>query len=229
MLSNYNQIINLTNQSYIKLSFLEKPLLDYSDYNYDKLKDLIKTNNSDKSNVMVFNKDYINPKLIEEKTHRWFKSYLKTPLYPLVSNKSYMFSGINKNEIVDGLPNLYYPYYDYFKKINNNYNQVVVNYYETIEDFIPMHRDWTYNMVPNYEISILTLNNNNNNNNVNRVFSIENVKTKEIINIELFHGLILTMGGYFQQEYRHGILKTNYNNNNTKNSRLGITFRQFIV
>jgi len=79
----------------------------------------------------------------------------------------------------------------------------------------------------NYEISILTLNNNNNN--VNRVFSIENVKTKELINIELFHGLIIMMGGYFQHEYRHGILKTNYNNNNTKNSRLGITFRQFIV
>lgn len=226
MLTIYNQIVNLTNHSYIKLSFLEKPLLDYSDYNYDKLKNLIKTNNSNKSNVMVFNKDYNNPKLIQEKTHRWFKSYLNTPKYPLISNKSYMFSGINKNEIVDGLPNLYYPYYDYFKKINNNYNQVVVNYYETIEDYIPMHRDWTYNMVPNYEISILTLNNKNNN--VNRVFSIENVKTKEIINIELFHGLIITMGGHFQHEYRHGILKTNYNNN-TKNIRLGITFRQFIV
>tara|TARA_B110001450_G_scaffold45573_1_gene42152 strand:+ start:7627 stop:8310 length:684 start_codon:yes stop_codon:yes gene_type:complete len=227
MLTNYNQIINLTNHSYIKLSFLEKPLLDYSDYNYDKLKNLIKTNNSDKSNVMVFNKDYNNPKLIEEKTHRWFKSYLNTPKYHVVSNKSYMFSGSNKNEIIDGLSNLYYPYYDYFKKINNNYNQIVVNYYETIEDFIPMHRDWTYNMIPNYEISILTLNNKNNN--INRVFSIENVKTKEIINIELFHGLIITMGGYFQHEYRHGILKTNYNNNNSKNTRLGITFRQFIV
>jgi len=229
MLTNHNQIINLTNHSYIKLSFLEKPLLDYSDYNYDKLKNLIKTNNSNKSNVMVFNKDYNNPKLIEEKTHRWFKSYLNTPKYPLISNKSYMFSGINKNEIVNGLPNLYYPYYDCFKKINNNYNQVVVNYYETIEDYIPMHRDWTYNMVPNYEISILTLNNKNNN--INRVFSIENVKTKELINIELLHGLIITMGGYFQHEYRHGILNNNNNNNNnnTKNSRLGITFRQFIV
>lgn len=225
MLSIYNQIVNLTNYSYIKLSFLEKSLLDYSDYNYDKLKNLIKTNNSKKSNVMVFNKDYNNPKLIEEKTHRWFKSYLNTPKYPVVSNKSYMFSGSNKNEIVNGLPNLYYPYYDYFKKKNNNYNQIVVNYYETIEDYIPMHRDWTYYMVPKYEISILTLNNKNNN--VNRVFSIENVKTKEIINIELFHGLIITMGGYFQYEYRHGILK--FNNTNIKNSRLGITFRQFMV
>ena len=136
-----------------------------------------------------------------------------------------MFSGSNKNEIVNGLSNLYYPYYYYFKKINNNYNQIVVNYYETIEDYIPMHRDWTYYMIPKYEISILTLNNKNNN--VNRVFSIENVKTKEIINIELFHGLIITMGGYFQDEYRHGILK--FNNTNIKNSRLGITFRQFMV
>ena len=225
MLSIYNQIVNLTNYSYIKLSFLDKSLLDYSDYNYDKLKNLIKTNNSKKSNVMVFNKDYNNPKLIEEKTHRWFKSYLNTPKYSVVSNKSYMFSGSNKNEIVNGLSNLYYPYYYYFKKINNNYNQIVVNYYETIEDYIPMHRDWTYYMIPKYEISILTLNNKNNN--VNRVFSIENVKTKEIINIELFHGLIITMGGYFQDEYRHGILK--FNNTNIKNSRLGITFRQFMV
>ena len=41
MLSIYNQIVNLTT---IRISsyFLEKPLLDYSDYNYDKLKNLIK-------------------------------------------------------------------------------------------------------------------------------------------------------------------------------------------
>lgn len=226
MLTRHNQLINLTNYSYIKLSFLEKPLLDYSDYNYDRLKDLIKTNNSNKSNVMVFNKDYNNPKLIEEKTHRWFKSYLHTPHYPINLNKSYMFSGVDKNEINNGLPKLYYPYYDYFKKNNKNYNQIVVNYYETIEDFIPMHRDWIYNMIPNYEISILSLNNKNNN--VNRVFTIENVKNKKIITIELYHGLIITMGGYFQDEYRHGILKMNNNNKNNKNSRLGITFRQFL-
>ena len=45
--------------------------------------------------------------------------------------------------------------------------------------------------------------------------------------IELLHGLIITMGGKFQDEYKHGILKLN--NTNIKNTRLGISFRQFIV
>jgi len=224
MLTIYNKVINLTNNSYIKMSFLENGLVDYSDYNYDLLKNIIKTNNCNKSNVMVFNKDYSNPKLLEERTHRWFKSYLNTPNYDNNSNKSYMFGGLDKNEINDGLPKLYYPYYDYFKKINTRYNQIVVNYYENNEDFIPMHRDWTYNMVPNYEITILTLNNRNSN--VNRIFTFENIKTKELTSVELLHGMIITMGGNFQNEYRHGILKND--NINTKNSRLGITFRQFL-
>ena len=79
-------------------------------------------------------------------------------------------------------------------------------------------------MVPKYEITILTLNNRNSN--VNRIFTFENIKTKELTSVELLHGMIITMGGNFQNEYRHGILKND--NINTKNSRLGITFRQFL-
>jgi len=217
----YNKPIYIDNTSYIKLNYIPQNLIDYANVNYDKMVNLIKTPN--KSNVMVFNKNYSNPQLVEEICERYYKSYLNTPKYPTNSNKSFMFSGKNLNEIQSNLPDIFKPYYNYIKNLNTNYNQIVVNYYETEKDYIPYHRDWTYNMIPNYEISILTLNQKNQK---NRIFNIQSIDNNKKYNIELFNGLIITMGGQFQSNYRHAILKLS--NNNFINKRLGITFRQFI-
>ena len=217
--SNFNYYLN--NFSYIKFDILPDNILNYSKYNYKKLYNLIKTPN--KSSVMVFNKNYTNPQLYEERCERWFKSYLNTPKFIKNSNKSYMFSGKNLIEIEENLPNLFKPYYYYMKKLNNNYNQVVVNYYETEKDNIPYHRDWTLNMIKNYEISIITLNENIKN---KRIFQIKNINNNNIYNIELKNGLIIIMGGNFQNDFRHRVLKLS--NNNNINRRLSLTFRQFI-
>lgn len=196
-------------------------MIDHANTNYDTMVDLIKTPN--RSNVMVFNKNNSNPQLIEEKCERYYKSYLNTPKYPTIANKSYMFSGKNLDEIENNLPNIFGQYYNYIKKLDNNYNQVVINYYETEKDYIPFHRDWTHNMIPNYEISILTLNQKNKK---NRIFEIQSVNDfNKKYNIELFNGLIITMGGQFQSNFRHSVLKLS--NNDYINKRLSITFRQF--
>ena len=80
-------------------------------------------------------------------------------------------------------------------------------------------------MIPNYEISILTLNQKNQKNQKNRIFNNQSIDNNKKYIIELFNGLIITMGGQFQLNYRHAILKLS--NNNFINKRLGITFRQF--
>ena len=61
--SNFNYYLN--NFSYIKFDILPDNILNYSKYNYKKLYNLIKTPN--KSSVMVFNKNYTNPQLYEER------------------------------------------------------------------------------------------------------------------------------------------------------------------
>ena len=78
-------------------------------------------------------------------------------------------------------------------------------------------------MIKNYEISIITLNENMKN---NRIFQIKNINNNNIYNIELKNGLIIIMGGNFQNDFRHRVLKLS--NNNNINRRLSLTFRQFI-
>ena len=222
----YNKNLFLDNSSYIRFGLLPEEYVNYSFYNYDKMTELIKS--SDKSKVLVYNKNITNPKYNEIITNRWFKSYLNTPKIINYINKSYMFSGYEKKEVEEKLPNIFNPIYQFFKRIDNNYNQIVVNYYEREHDSIALHSDWDDNMINNYEISILTVNKNNNkNNNKNRYFSIVSKNNTNIcIKIELFGGLIITMGGNFQKNYRHGISRISQSNN--LNERLGITFRQFI-
>ncbi len=219
----YNQELFLDNSSYIKFTKLPDEYLNYSFYNYDKMTELIKT--PDKSKVLVYNKNITNPKYNEIITNRWFKSYLNTPKVPNYINKSYMFSGYEKKEVEEKLPDIFNPIYQFFKRIDNRYNQIVINYYEREHDSIALHSDWDDNMINNYVISILTLNKNNNK---NRYFSIvsKNNNNDKCIKIELLDGLIITMGGNFQKNYRHGISRISQSNN--LNERLGITFRQFI-
>jgi alkylated DNA repair dioxygenase AlkB len=116
-----------------------------------------------------------------------------------------MFSGYEKKEIEDKLPNILNPIYQFFKRIDNRYNQVVINYYESEHDSIALHSDWDDNMINNYEISILILNKNNNKNTYFTIVSKNNNKNNNCIEIELIDGLIITMGGKFKKNYKHGI------------------------
>ena len=220
----YNKELFLDNSSYIKFTKLPDVYLNYSFYNYNKMTELIKS--PDKSKVLVYNKNITNPKYNEIITNRWFKSYLNTPKIPNYINKSYMFSGYEKKEVEEKLPNIFNPIYQFFKRIDNRYNQVVINYYEREHDSIALHSDWDDNMINNYEISILTVNKNNNKNRYFSIVSKNNNQNNNFIKVELYNGLIITMGGNFQKNYRHGIQKIS--ESNALNQRLGITFRQFI-
>ena len=112
----YNKNLFLDNNSYIRFGLLPEEYVNYSFYNYDKMTDLIKT--LDKSKVLVYNKNITNPKYNEIITNRWFKSYLNTPKVPNYINKSYMFSGYEKKEVEEKLPNIFNPIYQFFTPLN---------------------------------------------------------------------------------------------------------------
>lgn len=165
----------------------------------------------------------------EIKVNRYSQSYLQTPKIDkeYIKNHSYMYSGFNDENNNDDLPNELKSYYDYIKKIDEKYNQVVVNWYENGEDDISFHSDCNYNMIDNAKILIISLYNYNEITNENlRTFIIKpkkNIKSlKDVFEIKLEHGMIITMCGNIQNEFRHGIKK----DFNVKLPRISISFRQ---
>ena len=97
--------------------------------------------------------------LTEVEVHRWPQSYLNTPRCELnvIKNKSYMYSGFNTETNNNLLPPQFQLYYDYFKAQNRGYNQVIANWYENEKDYISYHGDCEIGMIPNAEISIVSL------------------------------------------------------------------------
>jgi len=170
--------------------------------------------------------------LNEVNVNRWQQSYLKTPEYELdtLKHQSYMYSGFDTSTNNNQLPDLFQKYYDYMKSTNDKYNQVVVNWYENENDHIAYHSDCEIGMIPNAEISIISLYEKMDDNLKNyRVFSII-PKNKEVtalhekINIILRPDIIITMCGQTQKEFKHGIEQTE----NKVVPRISISFRQFV-
>lgn len=236
--------IYLSNESFIQISFLEKSLLQYSINNFEKISKLVYSKNQ--SSVLVFNKDFKKPKLIEQQCFRWYKSYLNTPKRPKKISKSYMFSGKKEKEIDLLFPKELKPIFEYFYHKDNYYNQVVINLDKKNKDYIPLHSDWVEGMKENYLISLLNLYPKNFRNENHRfMYIVPNEKFKSeypnkefsLLSIKLHQGMIITFGGKFQEYFRHGvppIIKDyNYSKNIKKdireysNPRLSFVFRQF--
>lgn len=215
--------INFTNKSSIKIYNCSENILNYITNNFDDIFELHPTyNNDQKSKIMLYNKQNDNPYWNEIEINRWYKSYLQTPKFDSQYKKSYMFSGISGDEISDELPELIKPIYNEIYNFDNNYNQIVVNWYENENDYIELHSDWTDNMIDNYNIGILNMYSKNHS---PRILNIENKKTNEKYSIELLNGQLIQMCGEFQNEFRHGIPKLS--NNNIESKRIGISFRQY--
>jgi hypothetical protein len=210
---------NVCNLKYFNESKLNQELNDYGRVNFNMMFDLHPTH---KGKVQVFNKDNMDPKWKEEQCHRYHKSYLKTPTFDKTVNKSYMFSGENQEEIEKNLPEIFKPFLNFMKDQDENYNQVVINWYENENDFMPSHSDWTDGMVEGHKISVLTLNEVDNEERSIVILSKDG-KTKQTIKLD--HGQILTMYDGFQEQYRHGVPALSVNSN--RNRRISISFRQF--
>ena len=214
--------------TFLKLFFIDKNISKYLTKNFAEIKNNVLKNNSE-SYVLVKRND----NFIDQKCERNYKSYLYTPKFDEKSSKSYMFSGNKQNEIESKLPDVLYPLYEYVKNIDNNYNNMIVNYYKDFNSYIPMHSDCCDSMIQDANIGLLSiysnLDSNLDSNNIRKL----TVKSKNSLNnnlknnnftINLHNGLFVIMGGKFQEYFRHGIMKENNFNNN---QRLGISFRQY--
>ena len=212
-------IIYPNKTAYIKINNLSDELKKYGLDNFENMFNLCP---KDKHKIIIRNSE------IEVCRHQ--QSYLKTPGWTkeLLDKRSYMYSGFDTSKNISEIPELFKIYYDHIKKIDNRYNQLVVNWYKDGNDYIAPHGDCDIGMVPDYEISMISLYESDSDPNKYRILTIipKNEKTEshyEKINIVLRHGTIITMGGTMQTEFKHGISKTE----SDCFRRISLSFRQF--
>lgn len=161
-----------------------------------------------------------------KKIFRYYKSYLETPEFDTTTGKSYMFSGEGVEQTYNELPIVFKDLFNFVQLRDEQYNQVVVNWYLNGSDYIEMHSDCTAKMIENHEIFLVNLNETDAFNDCRTLI----IRPKEIgdnieieeLDIKLTHGLSIIMGGKTQQYFRHGILE----DPNITTSRISFTCRQ---
>lgn len=151
--------------------------------------------------------------------HRYLQSYLNTPSIGTVDLKksSYMFSKDNKVDIPTEFENV-------LKHINNKYNmeynQVVVNWYEDGNDYLPFHKDWTNDTSKAFYVTTVTFCEKD----CNRTFYVEYENDKNIgKSLKTTNGMVITLGGMTNTYFTHGILKEP----EIIGKRISLTFRYF--
>ena len=218
--NNINNENNTYNLQHFSENMLSTELKEYGRVNFDSL---FNSRPEHKGKVQVYNKNPSNPKWKEEQCHRYHKSYLKTPPFNKNVNKSYMFSGKNCEEIEEELPEMFKPFLNFMTEQDAKYNQVVVNWYENENDYMPSHSDWTDGMVKGHKISALTLTETDEDKKRSLVVASKSEGVTHAI--KLTHGQILTMRDGFQELYRHEVPALSLEPK--KNRRISISFRQF--
>jgi alkylated DNA repair dioxygenase AlkB len=230
--SSYQKIIylNFSKTSYIKISCLPEDLRRYAIDNFSEMFDLHPT---ERHNIIL--------RMKQVEVYRWQQSYLNTPPHydeEVLRRKSYMFSGFDASNNNIELPDHFKNYYEYIKSQDNRYNQVVANWYKTGDDYIAYHSDCEIDMVPNAEITTISLyEKDNDNENKYRLSEPYGKKYRTIsfvpkdgvdsvydrVNIVAYHGLVITMCGDTQAKFRHGIEKTETD----VLPRISLSFRQY--
>ena len=150
----------------------------------------------------------------EEKTiPRYQKSYIR----------DYEFSGATSKS--DPLPDLLKPFLKWINRLDyGKFNQFLLNWYENGENYIGSHADDEKQLVPNSPIVTITLCEEG----LVRVFRVRDKKTKKIVqDIETPNGIVLVMGGHFQKEFKHEIVKMTGSKAPKAGRRISITLRQF--
>ncbi len=207
--------LNESGTAYIIIQQLPNELKQLAYTEFDNMWNLHPPN---KHKIILFEREY--------QLNRYSKSYLNTYNdLSHITHSSYMYSGYDTSTNNDDLPQVFDPFYQYMKNTDPKYNQVIANWYEKNTDFIAPHSDCTKGWVPDANVSILTFY-------PNLTSSIDDIayimdlipkkgtkSTKQIHRIKLDHGMILTMCGTTQDEFKHGIKKGNAD-------RISLSFRQ---
>jgi alkylated DNA repair dioxygenase AlkB len=207
--------------SHVEISFVPKELMEYGVKHFDELFALHP--NERHRIISKTGEDY--------EVFRWQMSYLKTPDYnaseEYFKTHNYMYSGLDTSKNNDDLPNLFAPFYEFAKKQDDRYNQVVINWYDANNDYIAFHRDCQRKMLKDVPIMVITLSEQQ-----CRDFEIipfekndSSVKPNySNVKIASRNGSVIKMCGEFQTEFRHGIRQ---NSTNDLGRRISISFRSF--
>jgi alkylated DNA repair dioxygenase AlkB len=177
--------------------------------------------------------------LNETEVHRYQQCYLKTPKIDqdTLHKQSYMYSGYDTSNNNGELPELFQVYYDHMKSLDTNYNQVIANWYLDETDYIAHHSDCEIGMINNAAISIISLYGQNEQHNHVMSFIPKNGEINHIydkLNIILRHGVVVTMCGTTQKEFKHGVATKSIHDGSEKSensdviARISLSFRQFI-
>jgi alkylated DNA repair dioxygenase AlkB len=144
---------------------------------------------------------------------------VKVPRYQQAYVRDYSFSG-SVSKILP-LPEQFKPYLDWSNSLGypGKFNGLLINWYEGGENYIGSHADDEKQLVENSPIITITLSLPGE----PRIFRLRNKEKKIVKDIETPNGIVLTMGGSFQKEFKHEIVKTA----KLVGSRISITIRQF--
>lgn len=169
---------------------------------------------------------------------RWHQSFMHTPLLDNRFDKqSYMFAGTKKQKTNASLPIAFQPFLDYVnaalcRNEKTKFNQVVINWYETGDDYVSPHSDCLIGMVEGSSIVVLSLVEGSSGGTAAaaspRTFRIQkrgptNDNLYKHVDVKSRHGSVIQMCGRVQQKFRHGVPKT------TEHCarRISITFRKY--
>lgn len=185
-----------------------------------------------KSNIIINNLNYFQNNyhinrhnkedFIEKQVKRYHMSFLNTPNFDkdvFTKNKyNYMYGGIN-----DKVNTILYPIFEPFLEfINKNetipYNQITINWFDSKDDYIPIHLDCPYKLLPNSDIKIISLGGSR----IMRFYDNDRKINKNKFDITVKHGNIISLTYDQIFTHRHGILPTH--DNDCK--RISISFRK---
>jgi alkylated DNA repair dioxygenase AlkB len=204
---------------WITIEWLSEELMAYATENYQTLFNI---HPLQRGKVVMFNnEECVSP--------RWHRSYLHQPIRNTDRQHSYMYSGSERFEDLSlPIPFQKFLYFLNKRETSCPYNQMIVNWYETGNDYIAPHSDCEEGILPTTGIAIISLCEDEK---APRVLSLRPKKLKDgkndnlynRVNIQMNHGCIITMYGDTQKRFKHSIPKALDNST----SRISLTFRKF--
>jgi len=162
----------------------------------------------------------------EIETYRWSRSYMNTPVMDAshVECNTYMFSGFDQGHNREDLPELFQPIYKEIKDLDSRYNQCVINWYRDEQDMIAMHSDCERQMVPDYNIAIVSLYPSVEESRELKVKPKGDNNNSRQITIPLYNGTVVIIDSQCNKNYVHGISRYNLK----KTNRISMSFRQIL-
>lgn len=118
--------------------------------NFINFEELYSLRPKDVGVVKVFNKETGIHK--DKKIFRAYKDYIQSPIFEPNIKKSHMHGQLSKTT-----PKIVKELISKAKQIDNRYNQLIINWYESGE-YIENHRDCDARMVEDYKILIMSFN-----------------------------------------------------------------------